>query len=121
MEKRGKEIDAIKAVKMNLDGARNLWREPSPIAVQCLEVFAELLVEVMMLGGLATFLDVCKLSFSWGVDAGLDALSEKYATLNSRIHFWNSNLEARVGVEPTLRVFETLPSLVWRRASQNFL
>lgn len=111
----------VKAVKMNLDVARNLWREPSLIAVQCSKDFAELLAEVMMSGGLATFLDVCKLSFSWGVDAGLDARSEKCATLNSRNYFWDSNLEARVGVEPTLRVFETLPSLVWRRASQNFL
>ena len=74
-----------------------------------------------MLGGLATFPHVCKLSFSGGIRCGTRCVERKYANLNSRTHFWNSNLEGRVGVEPTLRVFETLPSLVWRRASQNFL
>jgi len=81
---------------------------------------AELLVEVTMLGGLATFPDVCKLSFSLRIRSWTRR-AERKCNPQLQNSFWNSDLEARVGVEPTLRVFEALPSLVRHRASQNFL
>lgn len=71
-----------------------------------------------MLGGLATFPNICKLSLRircWTRRA------ERKCNPQLQNSFWNSDLEARVGVEPTLRVFEALPSLVRHRASKLFV
>jgi len=59
-----------------------------------------------MLGGLATFPDVCKLSFSLRIRCGTRR-AERKCNPQLQNSFWNSDLEARVGVEPTLRVFRS--------------
>jgi hypothetical protein len=73
-----------------------------------------------MLGGLATFPDVCKLSFSLRI-RGWTRRAERKCNPQLQNSFWNSDLEARVGVERALRVFKTLPSLVRNSASQELL
>jgi hypothetical protein len=73
-----------------------------------------------MLGGLATFPNICKLSFSLRIRCWTRR-AERKCNPQLQNSFWNSDLEARVGVEPTLRVFEALPNLVRHRAAKLFV